>query len=145
MNPLCVLIEMSWSHVLLSHVQFECPLCLGVFSEPVSIPCGHSFCFSCITSHWDCSVPNVSCPKCHAHFPKRPELCENTFAKEMSTKIKAQRQPQQSESVYCDVCVGARTQVRKSLIFIQDVSLKARWRLISYVVTNDHNTKYVHF
>ncbi|KAK7939113.1 hypothetical protein WMY93_002439 [Mugilogobius chulae] len=96
--------------------QLQCPLCLGVFSEPVSVPCGHSFCFSCITSHWDRSVPRVSCPKCLAVFPERPQLCENAFAKDMSSKIKAERAPPQARSVYCDVCVGERAQAVKSCL-----------------------------
>ncbi|TWW54852.1 Tripartite motif-containing protein 65 [Takifugu flavidus] len=56
-----------------------------MFSVSPSIPCGHSFCFSCITSHWENA--SVSCPKCQTVFDGRPELCEN-FAKEMSEKIR---------------------------------------------------------
>ncbi|KAF3836914.1 hypothetical protein F7725_004378, partial [Dissostichus mawsoni] len=59
---------MATPSVLLSEVQFQCWICQDVFSDPVSIPCGHSFCFTCITSHWDRS-PAVSCPKCQARFP----------------------------------------------------------------------------
>ncbi|XP_020776130.1 zinc finger protein RFP-like [Boleophthalmus pectinirostris] len=106
---------MSLSRVVLSPVQFRCPLCRGVFSEPVSIPCGHSFCFSCITSHWDQST-RVSCPKCHTVFPTRPQLCENAFAKDMCTQIKAKSLPPQAERVYCDVCVGDRTQAVRSCL-----------------------------
>uniref|UniRef100_A0A3Q3GC45 B30.2/SPRY domain-containing protein n=1 Tax=Labrus bergylta TaxID=56723 RepID=A0A3Q3GC45_9LABR len=32
---------------------FLCSICLDVFTDPVSIPCGHNFCKSCITHHWD--------------------------------------------------------------------------------------------
>uniref|UniRef100_A0A3B4EY72 RING-type domain-containing protein n=1 Tax=Pundamilia nyererei TaxID=303518 RepID=A0A3B4EY72_9CICH len=62
----------------LSEVQFQCSICQDVFSEPVSIPCGHSFCFTCITTHWDVSRA-ISCPKCLTVFEGRPELCENSF------------------------------------------------------------------
>uniref|UniRef100_A0A3B4YM61 RING-type domain-containing protein n=1 Tax=Seriola lalandi dorsalis TaxID=1841481 RepID=A0A3B4YM61_SERLL len=73
---------------LLSDVQFQCCICEDVFFEPVSIPCGHSFCFTCITSHWDSSLA-ISCPKCQTVFEGRPELCENYFAKEMSEQIRS--------------------------------------------------------
>ncbi|XP_029944319.1 E3 ubiquitin-protein ligase TRIM21-like [Salarias fasciatus] len=105
--------------VLLSEVQFQCCICQDVFTEPVSIPCGHSFCFTCITSHWDASA-SVTCPKCHAVYEGLPELCENSFAKEMSEQIRARKHggvPSASgRAIRCDVCVGERTEALKSCL-----------------------------
>ncbi|XP_039679198.1 E3 ubiquitin-protein ligase TRIM39 isoform X1 [Perca fluviatilis] len=110
---------MASPSALLSEVQFQCCICQEVFSEPVSIPCGHSFCFTCITSHWDHGLA-VSCPKCQTVFKGRPELCENSFAKEMSEQIRARKQngvmPQAGKLIYCDVCVGKQTKALKSCI-----------------------------
>ncbi|XP_023277541.1 E3 ubiquitin-protein ligase TRIM39-like isoform X2 [Seriola lalandi dorsalis] len=102
---------------LLSDVQFQCCICEDVFFEPVSIPCGHSFCFTCITSHWDSSLA-ISCPKCQTVFEGRPELCENYFAKEMSEQIRARRQNDiiPGKSIHCDVCVGKQTKALKSCL-----------------------------
>ncbi|XP_071004073.1 tripartite motif-containing protein 5-like [Oncorhynchus clarkii lewisi] len=33
--------------------QFQCSICLDVFTEPVSIPCGHNYCKACIRGYWD--------------------------------------------------------------------------------------------
>ncbi|XP_068569654.1 E3 ubiquitin-protein ligase TRIM39-like [Cebidichthys violaceus] len=110
---------MASPSVLLSEVQFKCCICLEVFFEPVSIPCGHSFCFTCITSHWDNSHA-VSCPKCHTAFEGRPELCENSFAKEISEQIRARRQnnvmSMAGKFIFCDVCVGKQTEALKSCL-----------------------------
>uniref|UniRef100_A0A8D3B239 E3 ubiquitin-protein ligase TRIM39-like n=1 Tax=Scophthalmus maximus TaxID=52904 RepID=A0A8D3B239_SCOMX len=110
---------MASPSVLLSDVQFQCCICLDVFSEPVSIPCGHSFCFTCITSHWGESVA-ISCPKCQAAFEGRPELCENYFAKEMSEQIRVRRQNGimsiVEKSIYCDPCVGKQAKALKSCL-----------------------------
>lgn len=117
LKMLCIPQVMS-STVLLSEVQFQCFICQNVFCEPVSIPCGHSFCFSCITSRWENA--SVSCPKCQTVFDGRPELCENSFAKEMSEKIRLRRQNNSrslaKSFVYCDVCTGKRSKAVKSCL-----------------------------
>uniref|UniRef100_A0A3B3BD13 E3 ubiquitin-protein ligase TRIM39-like n=1 Tax=Oryzias melastigma TaxID=30732 RepID=A0A3B3BD13_ORYME len=104
---------MSAPSALLSEVQFQCCICHDVFSEPVSIPCGHSFCYTCIASLWGDSTI-ISCPKCQTVFHGRPEFCENSFAKEMSEQIRSRRQsgvtPLLARFVSCDVCVMERKQ-----------------------------------
>lgn len=110
---------MASRNVLQSEMQFQCFLCQDVFSEPVSIPCGHSFCFTCITSRWG-GDHAVSCPKCQTVFKTRPELCENSFAKEMSEQIRVKRQngkaPVAERLIYCDVCTGRQTRAVKSCL-----------------------------
>lgn len=110
---------MASRNVLQSEMQFQCFLCQDVFSEPVSIPCGHSFCFTCITSRWG-GGHAVSCPKCQTVFKTRPELCENSFAKEMSEQIRVKRQngkaPVAERLIYCDVCTGRQTRAVKSCL-----------------------------
>ncbi|XP_017275236.1 LON peptidase N-terminal domain and RING finger protein 1 [Kryptolebias marmoratus] len=41
--------------------DFECPLCIRLFFEPVTTPCGHTFCKSCVERSLD---HNVRCPLC---------------------------------------------------------------------------------
>uniref|UniRef100_A0A8C5BTY0 E3 ubiquitin-protein ligase TRIM39-like n=1 Tax=Gadus morhua TaxID=8049 RepID=A0A8C5BTY0_GADMO len=43
----------SWSEE-----NFSCVICLDVFSSPVSTPCGHNFCRTCINTFWDEQSPN---------------------------------------------------------------------------------------
>uniref|UniRef100_A0A674F452 E3 ubiquitin-protein ligase TRIM39-like n=1 Tax=Salmo trutta TaxID=8032 RepID=A0A674F452_SALTR len=57
---------------LLSEEQFLCSICLDVFTEPVSIPCGHNFCKACISGYWDTS-DLCQCPMCKEKFYRRPE------------------------------------------------------------------------
>ncbi|XP_062249758.1 LON peptidase N-terminal domain and RING finger protein 1 [Platichthys flesus] len=41
--------------------DFECPLCIRLFYEPVTTPCGHTFCKNCIERSLD---HNLRCPLC---------------------------------------------------------------------------------
>uniref|UniRef100_A0A3P9DQ86 RING-type domain-containing protein n=1 Tax=Maylandia zebra TaxID=106582 RepID=A0A3P9DQ86_9CICH len=53
-----------------------CPVCLSVFTKPVSIPCGHNFCMNCITEYWS-TLSVLQCPLCKEMFYTRPLLRVN--------------------------------------------------------------------
>uniref|UniRef100_A0A8K9XTP5 B30.2/SPRY domain-containing protein n=1 Tax=Oncorhynchus mykiss TaxID=8022 RepID=A0A8K9XTP5_ONCMY len=44
---------MASPRCFLSEDQFQCSICLDMFTEPVSTPCGHNFCKVCISKYWD--------------------------------------------------------------------------------------------
>nr|CBN81604.1 Uncharacterized protein [Dicentrarchus labrax] len=77
---------MASSSSLLSEEQFLCPICLDVFNRPVSTPCGHNFCMSCITTYWT-NAPVCQCPVCKAAFERRPDLKVNTFISELASQF----------------------------------------------------------
>ncbi|XP_038156704.1 zinc finger protein RFP-like [Cyprinodon tularosa] len=107
---------MASSGSLITEEHLLCPICLDVFSKPVSTPCGHNFCMSCITVYWD-TTPACLCPVCKEEFPSRPNLKVNTFIAELLLQFKCLRvtnTPSQSSSgqqpvspgseVKCDIC-----------------------------------------
>ncbi|XP_060921884.1 E3 ubiquitin-protein ligase TRIM21-like [Labrus mixtus] len=109
-----------------SEDQFLCSICLDVFNDPVTIPCGHNFCKNCITEHWNTS-DQYKCPLCNKVFNTRPELHVNTFISEMVGQFrdKAQQEASSSSSelqeskpgeVLCDVCTGTKQKALKSCL-----------------------------
>ncbi|XP_019958145.2 E3 ubiquitin-protein ligase TRIM65-like isoform X1 [Paralichthys olivaceus] len=66
--------------------SFTCSICLELLRDPVTVPCGHSYCMSCLTSHWD-RQSVYSCPQCRASFSPRPKLGRNTLLVEMLQKL----------------------------------------------------------
>ncbi|CAL1599731.1 unnamed protein product [Knipowitschia caucasica] len=74
---------------LLSEDQLLCPICLGLFVQPVSTPCGHNFCMSCLSSYWDSSSACV-CPMCKESYSQRPQLRVNTFISGLSQSFRNQ-------------------------------------------------------
>ncbi|KAM9425709.1 uncharacterized protein KZ484_012476 [Pholidichthys leucotaenia] len=71
----------------LSEEQVHCSICLDVFTNPVSIPCGHNFCQSCILGYWKTS-PLYQCPMCKKSFHKRPDISVNTVLREIAEQFK---------------------------------------------------------
>ncbi|CAL8389322.1 unnamed protein product [Boreogadus saida] len=105
----------SWSEE-----NFTCSICLDVFSSPVSTPCGHNFCRTCITKFWDEQV-KYKCPVCNKIFDIRPDLQVNTLLSELATpfrkslRAKKQRCVEPGE-VPCDVCIGTQLKAVKSCL-----------------------------
>ncbi|KAL6491251.1 hypothetical protein MHYP_G00015960 [Metynnis hypsauchen] len=104
---------MASSSSLLSEDQLLCSICLDVFTDPVSTPCGHNFCRVCLKECWD-SSSRCQCPVCKEEFSRRPELRVNTFISGLaaqfkkSVQVKSSRAPEKRPSkptkVLCDSC-----------------------------------------
>uniref|UniRef100_A0A7N9CFJ9 E3 ubiquitin-protein ligase TRIM65 n=1 Tax=Macaca fascicularis TaxID=9541 RepID=A0A7N9CFJ9_MACFA len=61
--------------VQLLEEKLTCAICLGLYQDPVTLPCGHNFCGACIRDWWDrCGK---ACPECREPFPDGAELRRN--------------------------------------------------------------------
>lgn len=129
---------------LLSEEQFSCSICLEVFVEPVSTPCGHSFCKACLQGYWNHSKKYV-CPMCKKCYSKKPEMSVNRVLAEISTQFQglamtggatsggsvmnlssdagrvASPGPDTGEfartgEVPCDACIGRKLKAHKSCL-----------------------------
>uniref|UniRef100_A0A672H9D3 Uncharacterized protein n=1 Tax=Salarias fasciatus TaxID=181472 RepID=A0A672H9D3_SALFA len=87
--------------------QLLCSICLEVFTDPVTTPCGHNFCYMCIIQHWN-SKAICDCPLCKKQFRTRPELYINTsFSGQQAAK---------PGEVPCDICTGTKVKALKSCL-----------------------------
>ncbi|XP_056600567.1 tripartite motif-containing protein 16-like [Triplophysa dalaica] len=72
-----------------SQDQFSCLLCQDILKDPLTFPCGHSYCKSCITHCWNGETKGFICSSCTT--TPRPAL-----------------------DVDCDVCPGRKDKAVKS-------------------------------
>lgn len=115
---------MATASFLLSEEKFLCPVCLDVFTEPVSTPCGHNFCRACIHKYWD-STDICQCPFCKRVFSPRPELHVNTVMSELAAEFKMSVKdkfwtpdPQLPDTadIFCDICSEMKEKAIKSCL-----------------------------
>ncbi|XP_026055452.1 E3 ubiquitin-protein ligase TRIM39-like [Carassius auratus] len=65
---------MASSSGALSH-ELQCFICLDVFTDPVTTPCGHNFCRTCLNKFWR-NTQTCFCPICKETFSRRPDLID---------------------------------------------------------------------
>ncbi|XP_055501234.1 E3 ubiquitin/ISG15 ligase TRIM25-like [Leucoraja erinacea] len=101
--------------------ELTCAVCLGLYQDPVALPCQHSFCAKCIGDAWDHSQSRsgVNCPQCRRKFKRRPNLVKNhilqniveKYSRSHSTAPAAQPSP-----VMCEYCIDSPSPAVKTCL-----------------------------
>lgn len=97
--------------------ELNCSICLSIFKDPITLPCGHNFCQDCLNKRWK-ETFLLSCPQCMYHYSSKPELKKNTVLSAVVESFKkrscssgsdhASVKAKESDVIKCDMCMVAK-------------------------------------
>ncbi|KAM9119126.1 E3 ubiquitin/ISG15 ligase TRIM25-like [Pangshura tecta] len=117
---------MSNTNIFFLEDNIVCPICLEVFTDPVTTACGHNFCMDCLQDYWDHQAVIGECPycpQCREPFSSRPRLRKNISLGEIAEKfIREEAQATAKlplagpNDIPCDLCSSRKVKSIKSCL-----------------------------
>ncbi|XP_075702878.1 E3 ubiquitin/ISG15 ligase TRIM25-like [Rhinoderma darwinii] len=89
--------------------ELSCSICLDLYTDPVTLRCGHNFCRGCIDRVLDTQKESgvFSCPDCRAEFEERPALHRNITLRNIAEHFLS-TEPEQKTGVFCTYCLHSQ-------------------------------------
>lgn len=77
--------SMDEDEPLLLQQELTCPVCQGIFRDPMLLPCTHSFCRECLQKSWEF---NKKCPFCREVFEEGKAIVNRALSSACETFLK---------------------------------------------------------
>ncbi|KAM5169858.1 E3 ubiquitin-protein ligase TRIM39-like [Mantella aurantiaca] len=89
--------------------ELECSICLNIYTDPVTLKCGHNFCRVCIDRVLDTQGGSggYSCPECRGKFQDRSALQDNRKLRNIAENFLSAQTNQDQSGVFCTYCVDS--------------------------------------
>uniref|UniRef100_A0A8C5MVU2 Uncharacterized protein n=1 Tax=Leptobrachium leishanense TaxID=445787 RepID=A0A8C5MVU2_9ANUR len=86
--------------------ELTCSICLNIYTDPVTLPCGHSFCRTCIGDVLDTQEGSgvYKCPECRAESQERPALVNARKLRNIAENIRSTHPEQEEAGIPCTYC-----------------------------------------
>ncbi|KAM3921993.1 E3 ubiquitin/ISG15 ligase TRIM25-like isoform 2-T2 [Leptodactylus fuscus] len=131
--------------------ELNCAICLGIYTDPVTLRCGHNFCRGCIDCVLDTQERSGKffCPECRENFKERPTLRKNTTLSNISQCFLSTQNKQEHAAIYCTYCIQCSVPAVKSCLLCEaslceshlKVHSKSPEHVLSEPTTNMGNRK----
>ncbi|OCU02811.1 hypothetical protein XELAEV_18008580mg, partial [Xenopus laevis] len=101
--------------------ELSCSICLSIYTDPVSLPCGHNFCRDCIGTTWDTQEGSgaYSCPECRAEYQERPALYRNRTLGNIAKRFHPTETEPGETGIFCTYCVLSPVPAAKSCLLCE--------------------------
>ncbi|XP_056406342.1 tripartite motif-containing protein 60-like [Hyla sarda] len=100
--------------------ELSCSICMNVFTDPVTLPCGHNFCQVCISRTWDNQTEGEhTCPECMERFSKRPQVRRNLRMSNIAKSFLYTEDKQEEYGVFCTYCIYSYVPAVKSCLMCE--------------------------
>eukprot|EP00079_Xenopus_tropicalis_P018324 XP_004919729.1 PREDICTED: tripartite motif-containing protein 7-like [Xenopus tropicalis] len=123
--------------------ELSCSICLSIYTDPVSLPCGHNFCRGCIGRTWDTQVDtfleNPSCPECRQRFKRKPELATDWKLRGLVERFCPTETESGETGIFCTYCLLSPVPAAKSCLLCEaslcDTHLRGHCQSAEHVLT----------
>ncbi|XP_075071331.1 E3 ubiquitin/ISG15 ligase TRIM25-like [Mixophyes fleayi] len=121
--------------------ELNCSICLNVYTEPVTLSCGHNFCQVCIVSVLDTHEGSgaYTCPDCRAEFQERPALHRNVTLCNIAKRYLSTHSEYEETRVCCTYCIHSTVPAVKYCLmceaYLCDNHLKVHSKSEEHVLT----------
>ncbi|XP_030641008.1 E3 ubiquitin-protein ligase TRIM62-like [Chanos chanos] len=88
--------------------HIRCSICLTDFTDPVCLPCEHSFCRECITTHMTVKGKESTCPECRGFFSKK-DVRANRLLRNMVEAAKSHLEEHEAMKKRANLTTTAQT------------------------------------
>uniref|UniRef100_A0A1B8XXM6 Uncharacterized protein n=1 Tax=Xenopus tropicalis TaxID=8364 RepID=A0A1B8XXM6_XENTR len=88
--------------------ELSCSICRDIYTDPVSLPCGHNFCRGCIGKTWDWQKSieeDPSCPECRERYRRQPDLKRNLRLSNIAKRLFSTPPEHDGTGIYCTYCI----------------------------------------
>ncbi|XP_075061648.1 E3 ubiquitin-protein ligase TRIM11-like [Mixophyes fleayi] len=96
--------------------ELDCSICLNIYTDPVTLRCGHNFCLVCIDRVLDTQEGSgvYTCPECRAEFQDRPVLEKNRKLCSIAERVRSI--PEEETEIICSYCVHSPVPALKTCL-----------------------------
>uniref|UniRef100_A0A8C5QLP5 Uncharacterized protein n=1 Tax=Leptobrachium leishanense TaxID=445787 RepID=A0A8C5QLP5_9ANUR len=101
--------------------ELTCSICLNIYTDPVTLPCGHSFCRTCIGDVLDTQEGSgaYKCPECRAESQERPALVKNRKLRNIAENIRSTHPEQEEAGIPCTYCIQSPVPAAKTCLLCE--------------------------
>ncbi|XP_068094200.1 E3 ubiquitin/ISG15 ligase TRIM25-like [Hyperolius riggenbachi] len=101
--------------------ELDCSICLTIYTDSVTLRCGHNFCRLCIDQVLDTQegAGVYSCPECREEFQERPALQRNITLCNIVESFRSAQPDQEETGVFCTYCIHSPVPAVKSCLMCE--------------------------